>query len=193
MFDLAALTQITANISINMYIVYHQGNYVFQQWHVYIAYILITAISTGFVIFANRAVPWTQNVGMFFVIVGGIVTIIVISAMSKNHASNQFVWGSFNENNLTGYPGGLAFLLGVLNGAFTIGTPDAITHMAEELPHPRRDLPKGIALQIGLGFLCTSNMYALEKQSATNTDVSQMPFSSRLPYPTASPTSAPCS
>ncbi|KAJ9158538.1 Amino acid transporter [Coniochaeta hoffmannii] len=153
MFDLAALTQITANISINMYIVYHQGNYVFEQWHVYIAYILITLVSTCFVIFANRAVPWTQNVGMFFVIVGGIVTIIVISAMSKVHASNHFVWGSFNENNLTGYPGGLAFLLGVLNGAFTIGTPDAITHLAEELPHPRRDLPKGIALQIGLGFL----------------------------------------
>ncbi|OIW24075.1 amino acid transporter [Coniochaeta ligniaria NRRL 30616] len=153
MFDLAALTQITANISINMYIVYHQDNYVFEQWHVYIAYILITLFSTAFVIFANRAVPWTQNVGMFFVIVGGIVTIIVISAMSKVHASNHFVWGSFNENNLTGYPGGLAFLLGVLNGSFTIGTPDAITHMAEELPHPRRDLPKGIALQIGLGFL----------------------------------------
>lgn len=155
MFDLAALTQITANISINMYIVYHQDNYVFEQWHVYIAYILITLFSTAFVIFANRAVPWTQNVGMFFVIVGGIVTIIVISAMSKVHASNHFVWGSFDENNLTGYPGGLAFLLGVLNGSFTIGTPDAITHLAEELPHPRRDLPKGIALQIGLGFLCT--------------------------------------
>ena len=26
--------------------------------------------------------------------------------------------------------------------------------MGEELPHPRRDLPKGIALQLGLGFLC---------------------------------------
>ncbi|KAB5578555.1 amino acid transporter [Coniochaeta sp. 2T2.1] len=153
MFDLAALTQITANISINMYIVYHQGSYVFQQWHVYIAYILITLFSACVVIFANRVIPWTQNVGMFFVIVGGIVTIIVITAMSQKHASNHFVWGSFKENNLTGYPGGLAFLLGVLNGSFTIGTPDAITHLAEELPHPRRDLPKGIALQIGLGFI----------------------------------------
>jgi choline transport protein len=47
----------------------------------------------------------------------------------------------------------VAFLTGVLNGAFTIGTPDAITHLAEELPHPRRDLPKAIFAQIGLGFL----------------------------------------
>jgi len=28
--------------------------------------------------------------------------------------------------------------------------------MAEELPHPKRDLPIAIALQIGLGFLCRS-------------------------------------
>ncbi|KAK3694878.1 amino acid permease-domain-containing protein [Podospora appendiculata] len=153
MFDLAALVQITANISVNMYVVYHQGTYVFQPWHVYVAYLGILWLSTAAVIFANRAIPHTQNLGMFFVIAGGIITIIVIAAMPKQHASNAFVWGSFNENNLTGWPGGVAFLLGVLNGAFTIGTPDAITHMAEELPHPRKDLPKAIALQIGLGFL----------------------------------------
>ncbi len=155
MFDLAALTQITANISVAMYNVYHP-DYVEQPWHVYIAYLLILWFSTSLVIFANRTIPATQNLGMFFVVVGGLVTIIVVAAMPKAHASNYFVWGSFNDNNLTGWQGGLAFLLGVLNGAFTIGTPDAITHMAEELPHPKKDLPKAIGLQIGLGSLCWS-------------------------------------
>lgn len=136
-----------------MYAVYHT-DYVPQQWHVFIAYLLILWFSTFVVVFFNRLVPYTQNAGMFFVIVGGVVTIIVIAAMPKQHASSYFVWGSFNDNNLTGWQGGVAFLLGVLNGAFTIGTPDAITHMAEELPHPRKDLPKAIGLQIGLGFLC---------------------------------------
>ncbi|KAK9351252.1 hypothetical protein V1523DRAFT_28441 [Lipomyces doorenjongii] len=89
---------------------------------------------------------------MFFVIVGGIVTIIVL-AMPKMHASSHFFWASFTENSLTGWSGGAAFLCGVLNGAFTIGTPDAITHIAEELPRPTRDLPVAIGLQIGLGFL----------------------------------------
>ncbi|KAK3393754.1 amino acid/polyamine transporter I [Podospora didyma] len=153
MFDLAALVQICANISVNMYVVYHQDTYVPEAWHVYIAYLLVLWLSTAIVIFANKAIPYTQHAGMFFVIVGGIVTIIVVAAMPKQHASNYFVWGSFEENNLTGWQGGVAFLLGVLNGAFTIGTPDAITHMAEELPHPRRDLPIAIGLQIGLGFL----------------------------------------
>jgi choline transport protein len=63
---------------------------------------------------------------MFFVVVGGIVSIIVIAVMPKQHASNDFVWGSFQENNITGWQGGVAFLLGVLNGVFSIGTVDSI-------------------------------------------------------------------
>ncbi|KAK5663525.1 hypothetical protein OQA88_3955 [Cercophora sp. LCS_1] len=153
MFDLAALVQIAANISVNMYVIYHKETYTFEAWHVYVAYLLVLWVGTALIIFANRAIPHTQNVGMFFIIFGGIVTIIVVAAMPTQHASNEFVWKSFEENNLTGWQSGVAFLLGVLNGAFTIGTPDAITHMAEELPHPKRDLPVAIALQIGLGFL----------------------------------------
>ncbi|KAI6088062.1 amino acid transporter [Hypoxylon rubiginosum] len=154
MFDLAALIQITSNILVQMYATYHQDTYVPEAWHVYVTYIGVLWISTFFIIFANKLIPYTQNCGMFFVVVGGIITIIVISAMNPSaHASNYFVWGSFEENNLTGWQGGVAFLLGVLNGAFTIGTPDAITHIAEELPNPRKDLPRAIGLQLGLGFL----------------------------------------
>jgi choline transport protein len=153
MFDLASLMQILAYISVQLYATYHQDTYEPEAWHVYIAYVVFLWLITLLVILGNRLVPYTQHAGMFFVVVGGIVTIIVLAAMPASHASNYFVWGSFSENNLTGWADGVAFLLGVLNGAFTIGTPDAITHMAEELPHPKRDLPKVIGLQIGLGGL----------------------------------------
>ncbi|KAI5864828.1 amino acid transporter [Durotheca rogersii] len=154
MFDLASLLQITANILVQMYATWHQGTYAPHPWHVYVTYVIVLWLSAAFVVFANKLIPYTQDCGMFFVVVGGIVTIVVISAMQPStHASNHFVWGSFEENNLTGWQGGVAFLLGVLNGAFTIGTPDAITHIAEELPQPRKDLPRAIGLQIGLGFI----------------------------------------
>ncbi|KAK6859746.1 Choline transporter [Apiospora arundinis] len=152
MFGLASLLQVTANIAVQMYAIYHRDTYEPAAWHVYVAYVLVLWLCAACVIFANRrAVPWTQHAGMVLVTVGGVVTIIVVAAMPKHHASNRFVWDSFEENNLTGWPGGVAFLLGVLNGAFTIGTPDAITHLSEELPRPRHDLPKVIGLQIGLG------------------------------------------
>jgi len=59
------------------------------------------------------------------------------------------------DASLLGWSGGIAFLTGVLNGAFTIGTPDAVSHMAEELPNPKVDLPKAVFAQIGLGFITT--------------------------------------
>ena len=103
------------------------------------------------VIFGNRILPYLQDAGLFLVLVGGLVTIIVVAAMPTTHASNSFVWSDFV--NTTGWSDGVAFLTGVLNGAFAIGTPDAVTHMAEELPNPRKDLPKAIAAQIILGTL----------------------------------------
>lgn len=156
-FDLASIVQIVSNVSVQMYAVFHP-NLSIQPWHVYVAFLLITWVCAATVIFGNRFIPYLQNVGLVLVIIGGLVTIIVVAAMPKTHASNSFVWKDWS--NQTGWSSGVAFLTGVLNGAFTIGTPDAITHMAEELPNPKTDLPKGVAAQIILGFL-TSFCYAI--------------------------------
>jgi choline transport protein len=118
---------------------------------VYVAYILITLLVASVCIFANGTIPILQHAGLTLVILGGLVTVIVLAAMPDVHASNSFVWKDFA--NITGWGNGVAFLTGVLNGAFTIGTVDAITHLAEELPNPSVDLPKGIFAQVGLGFI----------------------------------------
>lgn len=49
----------------------------------------------------------------------------------------------------------------MLNGAYTIGTPDAVTHIAEELPNPRRDLPKAVAVQMIIGTVCEWSLHYL--------------------------------
>jgi amino acid transporter len=82
-----------------------------------------------------------------------------VLAAAKTHASASFVFTDWE--NATGWSGGVAFLTGMLNGAFAIGTPDSVTHMAEELPHPRKDLPRAIAAQIGLGALSKSHSFPL--------------------------------
>lgn len=126
-------------------------SYVIQPWHIFVALVAITWLCIAATIFANRWLPALQKFGLFIVLVGGIVTIIVVVAMPKQHASSSFVWSEWN--NQTGWGSGVAFLAGVLNGAFTIGTPDAVTHMAEEMPNPRKDLPRAVAAQIILGSL----------------------------------------
>jgi choline transport protein len=138
---------------VQLYAIFHP-NLVIEAWHVYVAYILVTVLITLTCVFANRLLPILQDAGMTLVIGGGFVTIVVLAAMPDKHASSSFVWKDFV--NTTGWGNGVAFLTGVLNGAFTIGTVDAITHLAEELPQPERDLPKGVFAQIGLGFLSKS-------------------------------------
>lgn len=126
-FDLASIVSIPANVATQMYAVFHPG-FVIEPWHSYVAFVLITWLCTAFVIFCNRLLPPLQSVGLFLIIAGGLITIIVVAAMPKQHATSSFVWKDFE--NQTGWSGGVAFLTGVLNGAFTIGTPDAVTHVS---------------------------------------------------------------
>lgn len=139
-----------------MYAVYHP-DYEYQAWHSFVAFVIVTWLATFFIVFCNRLLAPLQHFGLFLVIIGGIVTILVLAIMPSQtgagYASASFVWTEFV--NQTGWSDGVCFLAGVLNGAFAIGTPDAVTHLAEELPNPKVDLPKAVFAQIGLGFLTT--------------------------------------
>ncbi|KAJ6550172.1 choline transport protein [Mycena capillaripes] len=148
-FGLAAIVMIPANVIIQMYVVFHP-DFVVQLWHIFVVFALINWWCCLTVVFFNRFMPLLQKLGVFMLVVGGLVTIIVL-ACAKSHASASFVFVDWE--NATGWSGGVAFLTGMLNGAFAIGTPDSVTHMAEELPHPRRDLPRAVAAQITLGTL----------------------------------------
>ncbi|KAJ7191325.1 choline transport protein [Mycena pura] len=155
-FDLAAIVTIPANVAVQMYVVFHP-EFVVQPWHIFLAFVLINWFCCLTVIFFNRFLPALQKLGLFMIVVGGLITIIVLAA-AKPRASASFVFTDWQ--NATGWSGGVAFLTGMLNGAFAIGTPDSVTHMAEELPHPRKDLPRAIAAQISLGAL-TGFVYAV--------------------------------
>jgi choline transport protein len=150
MFDLASICQIEASVATQLYLVYNP-DFELQPWHTYIAYILLTFVCVTFCVFFNRFIPKLQDAGLFIILVGGFVTIVVLAAMPEQHASTSTVWKDWD--NETGWSDGVAFLTGVLNGAFTIGTPDAITHLAEELPDPKNALPRAVFIQIGLGAL----------------------------------------
>ncbi|KAI5370179.1 putative amino acid/polyamine transporter I [Septoria linicola] len=149
-FDLASIATIPANVLVQMYAIFHP-DFIIEAWHWYTALVCIIWFVTAFVIVCNGAIPYLQHVVLFLILVGGLITIIVVTSMPNQHASNAFVWTEFT--NLTGWGNGVAFLTGVLNGAFAIGTPDSVTHMAEELSNPSHDLPKPIMAQVGLGFI----------------------------------------
>lgn len=151
-----------AELLVQMYVVYHPDLSI-QAWQLYVAYLCILWLCVVVALFGNRYIPYLQHFGLFMVVAGGIISVIVVAAMPTQHASNAFVWTEWT--NITGWSSGVAFLTGVLNGAFTIGTPDSVTHMAEELPNPKVDIPKAIAAQIILGGLSMSRLSASHRTS----------------------------
>lgn len=78
-----------------------------------------------------------ESLGGFLIIAGVLVTIVVCAIMPHingiPYATNAFVWRDWE--NATGYTNnGFVFVLGMLNGAFAVGTADIVSHLAEEIP-----------------------------------------------------------
>jgi choline transport protein len=134
------MSAIISNQIVSMYALYHP-DYVFHSWHIFVTYLIVTWSCCACVLFANRALPAVNQLGMFFILAGVIITIVVCTAMPSPHATNAFVWKDWV--NSTGYSSeGFVFLMGMLNGAYAVGTPDCVSHLAEEIPNPRINIPK---------------------------------------------------
>lgn len=131
-FGLAATAQIAGLQVVSMYAVFHPG-FVTQRWHVFVAYLIASWLCCALVLFANRALPILETLGGFLIVTGVFVTIVVCASMPPVHATSAFVWTEWQ--NSTGYgSNGFVFFLGMLNGAFAVGTPDVVSHLAEEIP-----------------------------------------------------------
>lgn len=128
--------EIVASLTLSMYSLF-RPEFVIQRWHVFVSYLIVTWISCIIVLFANRLLPKVEALGGFLVLAGVFITIIVCAVMPYvngiPYASHSFVWGSWV--NSTGYSSnGFVFVAGMLNGAFSVGTPDVVSHLAEEIP-----------------------------------------------------------
>ncbi|KAK3713521.1 hypothetical protein LTR37_008479 [Vermiconidia calcicola] len=155
LFGTASTLQISANIIISMWRVSHPG-FVEQRWMVFVVYIILCWFIACVAGFANKALPRIEQVGGFFVVVGFLITVIVCAIMPKvngqPYATSSFVWT--NWENGTGYTSnGLVFVLGMLNGAFAVGTPDVTSHLAEEIPKPQINIPYAMLAQYSIGFI----------------------------------------
>ncbi|KAK8046302.1 cholin permease [Apiospora saccharicola] len=169
----ASMASIFANTVVQMYAVNHPG-FEAQSWHVFVTYIIATWLACALVCFANGAMPHLNTFGIFAVLVGFFVTVIVVAAMPGRdgrppHASSSFVWKEWSA--ALGYPDGFVFIAGMVNGAYSLGAVDPLTHLAEEIPHPERNVPIAIGLQFSIGFttgLCylVAIMYAINNYDA---------------------------
>lgn len=69
-----------------------------------------------------------------------VISITVLACSSPNYTSADYVFTEFvNE---TGWPDGIAWLLGLLQGGLGLTGFDAVAHMIEEIPNPAVEGPR---------------------------------------------------
>lgn len=66
-----------SNTIVQMYALQHP-DYVFQAWHVFVTYIITTIIACFLVCSFNKAMPYLNHAGVFFILAGFLITIIVV-------------------------------------------------------------------------------------------------------------------
>lgn len=117
------------------------SDYVSKRWHQFLIYIVYNVGAFLLNAFGNRLLPLVDKAAIFWSIAGFvIICITVLATSSPNYQSGDFVFREFiNE---TGWPDGVAWLLGLLQGGFGLTGYDAVAHMIEEIPNPAVEGPK---------------------------------------------------
>ncbi|RDL38693.1 Uncharacterized protein BP5553_03033 [Venustampulla echinocandica] len=140
---------LAANLIIALIQLMNEG-YVFKKWHNFLIYSAIE-VGAGFTNAVGTAIIPFMGKGAFCLSVGGFVAISItlLACTAHKYQNASFVFGGFI--NTTGWNDGAAWLLGLLQGAFTLVAYDATVHLIEEMPNPRRDAPWTMVLAVATG------------------------------------------
>ncbi|PTB65843.1 amino acid transporter-like protein [Trichoderma citrinoviride] len=128
-----------------------------KGWVQFLVYVGITVFFTAINHVgcrSDRFLPWFNNfvgvwyVGLFFVI--GLALLISVGVKDDlKFQSAKFVFGTWI--NQTGWPDGVTWFMGLVQGAYGLTAFDSVIHMVEEIPAPRRNGPKTMYLSVICG------------------------------------------
>ncbi|EAW19968.1 putative GABA permease [Aspergillus fischeri NRRL 181] len=129
----------------------------FLRWHVFLIYVGFNVIALLVNAFWNSILSALNKAALIWSLCGFfIIFVTVLACASPNYNSASFVFTSFiNE---TGWPDGLAWLLGLLQGGLCLVGVDAVAHMIEEIPKPTVDGPLIMVACVAIG-LATSLIF----------------------------------
>ncbi|PGG99041.1 hypothetical protein GX51_06457 [Blastomyces parvus] len=135
-----------------------------KAWHVFFVYQAMVLLATVYNALALKRAPWTHTVGFFLTLSIFLIQFIGLLARSNPKQPSKVVWTSFI--NLTGWPDGVCFLIGLSTSCFIYAGLDAALHMAEECQQPERVVPRTIMAAVGIGFVtafgyAVAQLYAL--------------------------------
>ncbi|KAM0105835.1 hypothetical protein ACP6JB_008564 [Aspergillus fumigatus] len=119
-----------------------------QRWHQFLIYIAYNIAAFIINALMNSVLPYITKSAFIWSLSGfTVICITVLACASPNYSSAKFVFTDFiNE---TGWPDGVAWLLGLLQGGLGVTGFDGVAHMIEEIPRASIVGPK-----IMIGCVC---------------------------------------
>lgn len=128
-FLVGTAASLSSNLILGLVSLTHQ-TFVLKTWHTYLVYVAIVLIAFTINSMANRLLPLVNRAAFTWSILGFfIIALVTIICARPDYQAGSWVFGAtINE---TGWPSGLAWLLGLLQGAFGLTGYDAVAHMIE--------------------------------------------------------------
>jgi amino acid transporter len=130
-----------------------------KGWVDFLLYLGVTLFLTIINLIACRRDPilpmFNNFVGICFATLFVVFSLsLLISVGTKDHLEFQsasFVFGRWI--NQTGWSNGVTWFIGLVQAAYGLTAFDAAVHMVEEIPAPRKNVPRVIWLSVALGAL----------------------------------------
>jgi choline transport protein len=128
----------------------YDANYHAERWHQFLIYIGYNLVAMLLNAFGNHLLPYVNKTAIIWSITGfAVICITILACASPDYSTGEFVYGQFiNE---TGWPDGIAWLLGLLQGGLGLTGFDATAHMIEEIPNAVIEGPKIMIYCVAIG------------------------------------------
>ena len=157
-FTSASTTLSVATIIVGMYALVHPG-FVPRRWQIFVCFELLHCFLLMFNCY-GRSLPIISASSLYISLLSFFtITVTVLACSHGKFNTAKFVFATFY--NETGWQNaGIAFIVGLVNPAWSFSCLDCATHMAFEVEKPERVIPTAILGTVAIGFI-TSFCYVI--------------------------------
>lgn len=147
----ASSAQAAANITFQV-VSLARPNFAYQRWMGFFAMEGYNVLAASLTIY-EYLLPKMANTLLVYVIIVTLAIFVSLLAPSNPKQSAAVVFGAREYFNLSGWPDGIAFLIGMNGVNWCFSCLDAATHLAEEIHNPRKNIPVALLSITGMGLL----------------------------------------
>lgn len=123
----------------------------FTRWMMFLVFQAANFLAVSFNLF-ERTLPGLMKICLFYCVAVVVIFVVGLLAPGSSKAAPGVVFGAEGYYNTSGWPDGLAFILGLSGLNWGFSCLDAAVHLAEEIPQPRKNIPKSLLITVILGL-----------------------------------------